>query len=144
MLPPPTGYLDIRFVQLFVLPSHRCHFPFLFQSIITFPIFPETQHRILFLSCKPSEPLCFSEHIPVDGLKYTEPVSYGTPFIEQLELICIYQFPLFYLNCIIIIRLSLQKPVFSPDNPVIPLIQNSYHSLLHYIPASAICLSARF
>ena len=41
--------------QLFVLPSHRCHFPFLFQSIITFPIFPETQHRILFLSYKPSE-----------------------------------------------------------------------------------------
>ena len=55
--------------------SHRCHFPFLFQSIITFPIFPETQHRIIFLSCKPSEPLCFSEHLPVDGLNYTEPVS---------------------------------------------------------------------
>ena len=35
----------------------------------------------------------------------------------------------FYLNCIIIIRLSLQKLVFSPDNPVVLLIQNSYHSL---------------
>ena len=55
--------------------SHRCHFPFLFQSIITFPIFPETQHRILFLSYKPSELLCFSEHIPVDGLNYIKPVS---------------------------------------------------------------------
>ena len=32
--------------------------------------------------------------------------------------------PLFYLNCIIIIRLSLQKLVFSPDNPVILLVQN--------------------
>ena len=55
--------------------SHHCHFPFLFQSIITFPVFPETQHRILFLSYKSSEPLCFSEHIPVDGLNYIVPVS---------------------------------------------------------------------
>ena len=55
--------------------SHHCHFPFLFQSIITFPVFPETQHRILFPSYKPSEPLCFSEHIPVDGLNYIVPVS---------------------------------------------------------------------
>ena len=35
-----------------------------------------------------------------------------------------------------VIRLSLQKLVFSPDNPVILLIQNSYHSLRHYIPSS--------
>ena len=116
--------------------SHRCHFPFLFQSIITFPIFPETQHRILFFSCKPSEPLCFSEHIPVDGLKYTEPVFVWHTIHRIVGTNLHISIPLFYLNCIIIIRLSLQKLVFSPDNPVILLIQNSYHSLRHYIPSS--------
>ena len=44
---------------------HLCIFFILW--IITFLIFPETQHKILFLSYKLAELLYFSEHIPLGG-----------------------------------------------------------------------------